>query len=91
MSPLPVVAYREPPGIDSRWFSLRAGQADLGPKAEKVASGCSVRHILAQRVKQLAAMGMCLMNGYEVFKDQTHSPHKQGTGERLSVAFHLMH
>ncbi|MDE7220018.1 MAG: hypothetical protein K2O45_10430, partial [Oscillospiraceae bacterium] len=37
---------------------------------------CFVRHILAQRLKQLAAMGMCLMNGYEVFKDQTHSPHK---------------
>ena len=50
-----------------------------------------VRHILAQRVKQLAAMGMCLINGYEIFKDQTHSPHKRRTGEGLSVAFHLMH
>ena len=35
--------------------------------------------------------GMCLVNGYEVFKVQTHPPHKRGTGEGLSVAFHLMH
>ena len=34
---------------------------------------------------------MCLMNGYEVVKGQTHSPHKRGTGEGLSIAFHLMH
>ena len=31
------------------------------------------------------------MNGYEVVKGQTHSPYKTGTGERLSIAFHLMH
>jgi len=31
------------------------------------------------------------MNGYEVVKGQTHSPHKRGTGEGLSIAFHLMH
>ncbi|WP_322204160.1 hypothetical protein [Acutalibacter intestini] len=31
------------------------------------------------------------MNGYEVVKGQTHSPHKRGTGGRLSIAFHLMH
>ena len=29
------------------------------------------------------------MNGYEVFKGQTHSPHKRGTGEGLSIALHL--
>ena len=34
---------------------------------------------------------MCLMNGYEVVKGQTHSPRKRGTGEGLSIAFHLMH
>jgi hypothetical protein len=50
-----------------------------------------VRHILARRQKWLAAIGMCLMNGYEVVKGQTHSPHKRGTGEGLSIAFHLMH
>ena len=32
---------------------------------------------------------MCLMNGYEVVKDQTYSLHKQGTGEGLSIALHL--
>ena len=41
--------------------------------------------------KQLTTMGMCLMNGYEVFKVQIHPPRKRGTGEGLSVAFHLMH
>ena len=71
---MPVMAYREPPGIDNRWFSLRAGQTYLGPKLKKVVSRCLVRHILAQRLKQLTAMGMCLMNGYEIFKVQTHSP-----------------
>jgi hypothetical protein len=29
------------------------------------------------------------MNGYEVVKGQTHSPHKRGTGEGLSIALHL--
>ena len=90
---MPVMAYREPPGIDSRWFSLRAGQVDFRPKSIKggLPVLCLVRHILAQRLKQLAAMGMCLINGYEVFKDQTHSPQKRRTGEGLSIAFHLMH
>ena len=90
---MPVMAYRGPPGIDSRWFSLRAGQNRLWAKIDKGWPPvlCFVWHILAQRLKQLAAMGMCLMNGYEVFKDQTHSPHKRRTGEGLSVAFHLMH
>jgi len=27
------------------------------------------------------AMGMCLMNGYEIVKGQSHSPQRRGTGE----------
>ena len=63
------------PVFYSRWFSLHAGQQTVDEN-DVVASRCPVRHILAQRLKQLAAMGKCLMNGYEVFKGQTHSPHK---------------
>ena len=57
----------------SRCFSLRAGQTDLG-RNDKVASWCPVQRIMAQRLNQLATMGKCLMNGYEIVKGQTHSP-----------------
>jgi hypothetical protein len=85
------MAYREPPGIDRRWFSLRAGQNRHRTAIHKVAFSQSYPTHPGAAVKQLTTMGMCLMNGYEVFKVQTHPPHKRGSGEGLSVAFHLMH
>ena len=44
------------PVFCSRCFSLRAGQTYLG-RNDKVASWCPVRHIMAQRLNQLATMG----------------------------------
>ena len=82
--------YREPPGISWPLVLAPCRTADRG-RIDDVASRCLVRHILARRQKWLTAIGMCLMNGYEVVKGQTHSPHKRGTGEGLSIAFHLMH
>ena len=88
---MPVMAYLEPTGIDRRWFSLRAGQNRHRTAIHKVAFSQSYPAHPGAAAKRLTAMGMCLMNGYEVFKVQTHLPRKRGTGEGLSVAFHLMH
>ena len=88
---MPVMAYREPPGIDRRWGSLRAEQNRPRTAIHKVAFSQSYPAHPGAAAKQLTTMGMCLMNGYEVFKVQTHPPHKRGTGEGLSAAFHLMH
>ena len=35
------------------------------------------------------AIGMCLMNGYSVVKEQTHSPHKTENRQRVFVPLHL--
>ena len=64
---------------------------DLVPQIHKVAFSQSYPAHPGAAAKQLTTMGMCLMNGYEVFKVQIRPPHKRGTGEGLSVAFHLMH
>ena len=85
------MAYREPPGIDRRWGSLRAGQNKPRTTIHEVVFSRYCPTHPGAAVTQLTAMGMCLMNGYEVFKVQTHPPRKRGTGEGLSVAFHLMH
>ena len=85
------MAYREPPGIDRRWGSLRAGRNRPRTTIHKVAFSQSYPAHPGAAAKQLTTMGMCLMNGYEVFKVQTYPPYKRGIGEGLSVAFHLMH
>ena len=81
----------EPPGIDRRWGSLRAGRNRPRTTIHKVAFSQSYPVHPGAAAKQLTAMGMCLMNGYEVFKVQSNPPHKRGPGEGLSAALHLMH
>ena len=91
MSPLPDLAYREPPGIDHRWYSLRARQNRPRTTIHEVAFSQYCPTHPGAAVTQLTAMGMCLMNGYEVYKEQIHPPHKRGMGEGPSDALHLMH
>lgn len=67
------------PGSHRICFSLRAGAESNTDRKRKVMSCCfPLRHIPAQFLKRLMlitiAMGMCLTNGYAVFKVQTHSP-----------------
>ena len=89
MSPLPVVAV---PGA-ARYFIVAVSRSvpyrqtldQIIRWRPVVLSGISWRGGL----RRLAAMGMCLMNGYEIVKVKPIRRTKRGTGERLSIALHL--
>jgi hypothetical protein len=86
--------YREQPGIYSRRFLAHHTVHGLTSNNHKSVDLVSVllREIVAQPLTWLplttAAMGMCLMNGYEVFKGQTHSPPYNGEQVRGKLPSH---
>ena len=84
----PIASHRRTgscPAVIADCFSLRTGK----PKAHRpflfsfgISLLSSFRHIPAQPLTWLMlitkAIGMCLMNGYSFFKEQTHSPPVNG-------------